>query len=215
MRASHPRGFTLIELLVVVSIIAVLAGITLGTLGSVQKKAARGRAAVEIAAIETALERYKVDYGDYPAISNIGTGGNVYAGNPSTYIGANVTMQPNGTITAGSGAVRLFAELTGRTAFTAPVNPNRTPYLELKEGQIARKDANSYIQDPFGYAYGYYYNPAGVATATPNRKSLMNEVVPDIWSTGGETGNVNFTNTATPEYGRYMKWITNWSTSSQ
>lgn len=212
MKTSTARGFTLIELLVVISVIAILAGITLGTLGSVQKKAAQGRATAEIAALETALERYKVDNGDYPAVHIIGTSGNVYDGNPNNYIGQNVTMNPDGNITAGTGAKRLFAELTGRTAFTAAINPNRTPYIELKESQVAGKDANSYLQDPFGYTYGYYYNPNGVAPATPNRRSLMNEVVPDIWSTGGETGSVDFTNKTSPGYGRYVKWITNWAT---
>jgi len=207
------RGFTLIELLVVVTVIAVLVGITIGTLGSVQKKAARGRAAVEIAAIETALERYKVDFGDYPEVANISTSGDKYAGAPSTYAGSNASMDSDGVVTSGSGGRRLFAELLGRTSFTGTVHPNRTPYLELKEGQVASKDANSYIQDPFGYAYGLFYDPAGLSSSTPNRKSLMNEVVPDIWSTGGETGEVDFTNTTSPGYGRYQKWITNWSSS--
>jgi prepilin-type N-terminal cleavage/methylation domain-containing protein len=209
---ARRSGFTLIELLVVVTVIALLAGITIGTLGAVQKKAARGRSAAEIAAIETALERYKVDFGDYPAVFSISTSGDVYAGNPSSYLGSPANIDPNnGQITSGTGARRLFAELMGRKKFTDAVHPNRTPYLELKEGQIGDKAGNSYIQDPFGYAYGYYYNPAGVLPSTPNRKSLMNYVMPDIWSTGGETGTVDFTNKASPGYGRYQKWITNWS----
>lgn len=208
---TRRSGFTLIELLVVVTVIAVLVGITIGTLGAVQKKAARGRAAVEIAAIETALERYKVDFGDYPEATSISTSGDVYAGNPSGYPGSNAAFNGDGQVTSGTGGRRLFAELMGRTAYTGTVDPNRTPYLELKEGQVGSKDANSYIQDPFGYAYGYFYNPAGLSASTPNRKSLMNEVVPDIWSTGGETGPVDFTNTASAGYGRYQKWITNWS----
>jgi prepilin-type N-terminal cleavage/methylation domain-containing protein len=206
---ARRSGFTLIELLVVVTVIALLAGITIGTLGAVQKKAARGRAAAEIAAIETALERYKVDFGDYPAVFSISTSGNVYAGNPNSYLGSSANINSDGQITSGTGARRLFAELMGRTKFTDPVHPNRTPYLELKEGQIGDKAGNSYIQDPFGYAYGYYYNPAGLSQS--NRKSLMNYVMPDIWSTGGETGTVDFTNNASPGYVRYQKWITNWS----
>lgn len=207
-------GFTLIELLVVTAVVAILVGIAIGTLGSVQKKAARGRAAVEIAAIETALERYKVDFGDYPEVDSISTAGEKYAGNPSNYLGSSASFDSNGFVSSGSGAQRLFAELMGRTSFIGSVVPNRTPYLELKESQVARKDNNSYIQDPFGYAYGYYYKRGGLSSGTPNRKSLMNEVVPDIWSTGGERGEVDFTNTASAGYARYQKWITNWSSSS-
>ena len=64
------RGFTLIELLVVITVIAILAGLVLQTAGYVQKKAARSRAEVEIAALSAALESYKADMGDYPAGAN-------------------------------------------------------------------------------------------------------------------------------------------------
>ncbi len=63
-------GFTLIELLVVVTIIAILAALTLQTAGYIQKKAASSRAEAEVAAISLALESYKIDYGDYPESGN-------------------------------------------------------------------------------------------------------------------------------------------------
>lgn len=63
---KSPEAFTLIELLVVIAIIAILAGLVLRTAGFVQTKGATSRAEAEIAAISTALESYKVDYGDYP-----------------------------------------------------------------------------------------------------------------------------------------------------
>jgi len=59
-------GFTLIELLVVIAVIAILASLILSTAGFVQEKGARSRIEVEIAALDTALESYKVDNGDYP-----------------------------------------------------------------------------------------------------------------------------------------------------
>ena len=48
-------GFTLIELIVTVTIIVILAGLVLSTVGYVQKKAARSRAETEIAALSAAL----------------------------------------------------------------------------------------------------------------------------------------------------------------
>src|SRR6266480_776180 len=63
-------GFTIIELLVVISIIIILAGLILSTVGYVQKKGARSRAEAEIAAISAALESYKADNGIYPTDSN-------------------------------------------------------------------------------------------------------------------------------------------------
>src|SRR5882762_5113757 len=63
-------AFTIIELLVVISIIIILAGLILSTVGYVQKKGARSRAEAEIAAISAALESYKADNGIYPQNSD-------------------------------------------------------------------------------------------------------------------------------------------------
>ena len=69
IRASSFRAggaFTILELLVVITIIIVLAGLILATVGYVQKKGARSRAEAEIAAMSAALESYKADNGIYP-----------------------------------------------------------------------------------------------------------------------------------------------------
>jgi len=59
-------AFTLIEVLVVISIIVILSGLVLSTVGYVQKKGARSCAEAEIAAMSAALESYKADNGIYP-----------------------------------------------------------------------------------------------------------------------------------------------------
>src|SRR5438874_10483898 len=66
MSILRKNAFTIIELLVVISIIIILAGLILSTVGYVQKKGARSRAEAEIAAISAALENYKADNGIYP-----------------------------------------------------------------------------------------------------------------------------------------------------
>ncbi len=53
-RPSRLAGFTLVELLTVMTIIAILAGLVLGTFKFVQEKAARSRAEAEIKALEAA-----------------------------------------------------------------------------------------------------------------------------------------------------------------
>ncbi len=60
------RGFTLLELLVVMGIIATLAGIVLGVGRRASESGKVARAKVELAALSTALEAYKSQYGDYP-----------------------------------------------------------------------------------------------------------------------------------------------------
>src|SRR6266516_1613940 len=59
-------AFTLIELIVVITVIIILTGLVLSTVGYAQKKGARARAETEIAAISAALESYKADNAVYP-----------------------------------------------------------------------------------------------------------------------------------------------------
>jgi len=72
--ASSLQGFTLIELLVTITVIALLAGLTLAAVGGVNQKSYRDKAKAEIAAISNALEQYKSVNDSYPAA---GAGGSV------------------------------------------------------------------------------------------------------------------------------------------
>jgi type II secretion system protein G len=65
------EAFTLIELLVVIALIAILAGLTLSTLGYVNRKGAESRARAEVAAIASAIEDFKRDTGRYPAVDDL------------------------------------------------------------------------------------------------------------------------------------------------
>ncbi|MGF1678356.1 MAG: type II secretion system protein [Candidatus Methylacidiphilales bacterium] len=185
-------GFTLIELLTVITIIGILTGIVIGVAGNVQKKAATSRARAEISALDLALERYKIDNGDYPDAADIAvptspTG--YYSGNPSGYQAAGR---------------KLFTALAGRTAYSA-LTPAGTPvYFEFKESQVGSPTVNSYMVDPFGFAYGYHYDAASTGT-----KSFYNVVVPDIWSTSGQTTQPN----ATDNLYIYARWVTNWGSN--
>src|SRR6266702_6660243 len=60
------NAFTLIELIVVVTVITILAGLVLSTVGYARKKGARARAETEIAAMSAACESYRADNGIYP-----------------------------------------------------------------------------------------------------------------------------------------------------
>jgi len=67
MKPGNQRGaVTLIELLVVISIMAVLAALTMPVLAAVKRHQYLGVARVELNQIATALEYYKVHYGIYP-----------------------------------------------------------------------------------------------------------------------------------------------------
>jgi type II secretory pathway pseudopilin PulG len=55
--------------MVVVAVVAILAGLTLGGLGYVNRKSAASRAQTEVAALSAAIESYKLDFGTYPSNS--------------------------------------------------------------------------------------------------------------------------------------------------
>ncbi len=63
---SGTRAFTLIELLTVIAIIAILAAITIGVMSFAQSKAAEQRTRAVIALVESGLEKYKDEHGEYP-----------------------------------------------------------------------------------------------------------------------------------------------------
>ncbi len=60
------RGFTLVELLVVIVIISVLAALLIPAVFFAIGRAKNARMALEVAALSKALERYKLDHGEYP-----------------------------------------------------------------------------------------------------------------------------------------------------
>lgn len=63
---SNPNGFSLIELMVVIVILGILAGMIMPRLMGRTDDAKQVKAAVDIAALDTALKMYKLDNGEYP-----------------------------------------------------------------------------------------------------------------------------------------------------
>lgn len=63
---SEARAFTLLELLIVMSLIAVLASITLVIGRGISERSKVAQAKAEMAVLAAALEQYKQHYGDYP-----------------------------------------------------------------------------------------------------------------------------------------------------
>jgi type II secretory pathway pseudopilin PulG len=189
-RRDEPRhnAFTLIELILVVGIIIVLAGLVLSTVGYARKKGARARAETEMAAISAAIENYKADNGVYP--SNSDTNG----------LDARTMGDPTGTTdpTYNSSSVYLYVQLSG------DINKNRNPtaksYMSFKPNMLFPADQTlnvQYIQDPFGYSYGY---------STSNQVDPTRGYNPtfDLWSTAG------LTTAGQPTQADQNQWIKNW-----
>jgi prepilin-type N-terminal cleavage/methylation domain-containing protein len=124
-------AFTLIELLAVITIIGILAGLTLGAAGAVRRHGATSTAKAEVAALQAACDRYFADNSTYP----IGT--------------ASPT-----TVTAPAGATNLFCDLFGTNQYNRA--PSTKRYFEPKPAMVSStNNANPHFIDPWGYAYGY------------------------------------------------------------
>jgi len=134
-------AFTLVELLGVITIIGVLAGLTLGGAGAIRRHGATSQAKSEVAALQAACERYFADNNAYPAPSTMP--------DPSSASDVNPTVSKYST--AGN---TLFTNLVGSSALTATLTSKR--YFEPKPAMVNTN--GNYFIDPWGYAYGYNSN---------------------------------------------------------
>ena len=149
--------FTLVELLAVITIIGILAGLTLGGAGAVRRHGATSQAKAEIAALQSAGERYYADQGQYPINTNSKTDP-TSSYNPKDYE---------------TYVVVLFTNLFGASDITKP--PATKRYFEPKSSMVQR----NYFIDPWGKAYGYfsdgtsaplYWSTAGYTNASGTNK---------------------------------------------
>jgi type II secretory pathway pseudopilin PulG len=166
-------GFTLIELIVVTTVIIILTGLVLSTVGYVQKKGARARAETEIAAMSAACENYKADNGVYPS-----DGGTTDALDTT----AAINM---GTYQAAS--QYLYGRLAGDPDFDGIPNSTSKAYMQFKPNMLGTDNNNKvYPRDPFGNSYGYSTRMAATGGGGYNPTF-------DLWSTAGLTSGTDST----------------------
>lgn len=84
IKNNNKEGFTLIELLVVIAIIGLLSTLSILALNTARARARDTKRVADVKQIQTALEMYYNEFGQYPTSSaivvgaSIGTGTNVY-----------------------------------------------------------------------------------------------------------------------------------------
>jgi type II secretory pathway pseudopilin PulG len=175
--AWHKRrynAFTILELLVVITIIIVLAGLILSTVGYVQKKGARSRAEAEMAAMSAALESYKADNGIYPRDIANQTTDKLDARSPNASDYAPASLY-------------LYTQLSGNSANRKPT-PNSKSYFAFKPNMLTPRDESlnvTAIVDPFGNSYGY----STIYQADPSKG--YNPTF-DLWSTANSVNQVEW-----------------------
>jgi general secretion pathway protein G len=70
MKKAHHCGFTLIEILVAIAVIAVMASVVIANMGQGSAQSRDAERLSDIRNIESALERYRLQNGRYPAGCN-------------------------------------------------------------------------------------------------------------------------------------------------
>lgn len=66
MRKNNSRGFTLVELMIVVSIIGILAAVSILQFNRFRVKAFNSTAKIDLKNAKTELEAYHVEHNNYP-----------------------------------------------------------------------------------------------------------------------------------------------------
>jgi prepilin-type N-terminal cleavage/methylation domain-containing protein len=130
-------AFTLVELLAVITVIGILAGLTLGAAGAVRRHGATSQAKAEVAALQAACERFYADNNFYPSNTSADP---MKSFSPTAYTNAGQV---------------LFSNLFGTNQYSKP--PAGKRYFEPKPSMVSSTTGiNPCFSDPWGKTYGYY-----------------------------------------------------------
>jgi len=183
-------AFTLIELMLVISIIMVLAGLTLFTVSSYRYNAKVSLAKNAIAALSLKIEAYRIDNGDVPR------------SDATDVLDARLD-------TDATSAVYKDASLTLYVEISGDVNLSRTPpsrdsdiraYWAFPPWMIPPGTSVEYLSDPFNNAFGYSTKYSADVRAGSSDPGGFNPTF-DLWC----TSDIEQTGT-TPR----SSWLTNW-----
>jgi prepilin-type N-terminal cleavage/methylation domain-containing protein len=78
---NRSKGFTIVELLIVIVVIAILATLVIVTFTGIQQKARDSQRQTDINAVDSHLEAYYAEHGNYPTAAQM---------NDATWVGTNM-----------------------------------------------------------------------------------------------------------------------------
>jgi prepilin-type N-terminal cleavage/methylation domain-containing protein len=196
------HGFTMVEILVVISIIALLATLSIVAMGHANKAANREKSKAYLQTIQTQLERFKNDNGAYPrpkegseSATTMVSGTNYPVGGAITLYQA-LTGDGDDSIEGGdTGSVGKPGSLEDSVVYWADADPNGSQRISRQA------DGKWYISDGFGVPFQYKVPPPADPRNPDNFEALQNEYHNprsyDLWSYAGK-------------YEEPKAWIKNW-----
>lgn len=216
MLKSGRAGFTLIELLIVITIIALLFALTIGGFTYAQRFAARSKSSATLKALQSGLERYNNEFGEYPSPANPG---DTISIQDRTYNVAGAAMLYQAMRGDGYDAIEMTTSPAnaGAPQSDGEVEANEAKNVMLTDmpKEIWRElDGRFFIIDgfsnPMQYVKAAPQNLTGNAASTP--KTINTHY--DLWSYGDDEENTMVrsidTNAGGPLKDAAEKWIKNW-----
>jgi prepilin-type N-terminal cleavage/methylation domain-containing protein len=213
---SARAAFTLIELLIVVTIVALLFALTVGGFSYAQRSAARSKTAATIKAVQSALERYNTEFGEYPEPSNPG---DTISIRDKTYTVAGAAMLYQAMSGDGYDAIKIAVAPAnaGAPQSDGNIEPNEsknTMLTDMPKEVWTNQNGRYYMIDGFGNPLQYIraatQNVTGTNASTP---TTINSHY-DLWSYGEDEDNTMATSLETNAGGTLKqaseKWIKNW-----
>ncbi|MBX7211309.1 MAG: prepilin-type N-terminal cleavage/methylation domain-containing protein [Verrucomicrobiaceae bacterium] len=190
-------AFSLMEVLVVISIIALLASMTMGAFSYAQRSAMRNRTTAMHRGIISGLENYHSEYGEYPTPASDGV---TEKFGTKTYETGGAMMLYQALSGDGTDKLRL-AGGGGSSSDNKWTEGEKMMLSEMPKEFYTRGNSNVYmLLDAFGHPFQY------------TKGGTMNAVNPsyDLWSYGEDdmnTKSTDKTSKLTPKVS--AKWIKN------
>lgn len=212
------KAFTLVEMLIVLSIIALLAGLTMGAYTYAMRSSKRRLTTGTFEGIKLALDRYYAEFGEYPEPANSGQTADFPPGKPYDVSGAACLYQAltgdgydelkGVQADSSSGSGEAPAQSDGKTE--GAVEISKRMMTEVPQTIWMKKGATYIIIDGFGRPFQYIKaaTPATVG-ATPEPTTINSTY--DLWSYSEDEVNTTLRSLDSVEQPQAsVKWIKNW-----
>jgi prepilin-type N-terminal cleavage/methylation domain-containing protein len=227
---SQTRAFTLVEMLIVVTLIALLAALTLGAYTYAMRSSKRRVTTGTFETIKLALERYNVEFGEYPQPNNSGQmmqfppGRFAYDVSGAACLYQALTgdgfdqIRGVTSTTTGSASGSASSMSDGKVDGAAEVKNKML--VEIPQSIFTKKNSTYILIDGFGHPFQYIKAaaPTTPSTGTNSSSGSNSNTTPitinatyDLWSYGEDDANASMRSTAalnSPSVS--VRWIKNW-----
>ena len=223
---SHARAFTLVEMLIVVTLIALLAALTLGAYTYAMRSSKRRVTEGTFETIKLALERYNVEFGEYPQPNGSGQMMQFPPGKaPYDVSGAACLYQAltgdgydqiKGVTGGGAGGGSSGGSSDGKVEGANEVKNKML--VDIPQTIFTKKGTFYILVDGFGHPFQYVKAAApttqaagGGAGAAANPTPTSINPTYDLWSYAEDDANASMKSVSSLNAPQItVRWIKNW-----